>query len=495
MSKVLVIGVDGMDSIQLSELEEHLPNFKRLKEESPDVKLTSVFPPDSIPAWGSIYTGLNPAEHGIVNFIDPNSEETRIVFKELHKYYRGRTFWDFASENGKMVCVLLPYSIYPPWEVNGVMVCRTLEIVGGDFPLKAYPEKIYDEFKLSDFNVNMFHGFPSKRNLGKFVDACKKRTIGEAKLGLRFLNNYDADLYFIYFSALDAIQHTFWNYYDEEHPDYPGENKYQTVIKDFYILFDEILGKFLTAVDNDTTTIVLSDHGHGMRPVNLVNVNEILRRKGLLSSNIKNKKIKNPFQQKEKIKRVLANLIGIVGVGNFTLKLVEIFPILKRTLSTPNYINWEETVAYVSAIAGIKSYSEGGIVLNKNVKDLDYEPVREVILRELSEITDSTTGENLMKWICKREDLYSGKHINKYPDIVFELKEGFGVGWDIHESIIGKSGMSRFQSGSHKRYSPVFLVSNLRDDKSIKKDMTLMDVGPMVLEDLRVKRDLIREKI
>jgi predicted AlkP superfamily phosphohydrolase/phosphomutase len=487
MSKVLVIGIDGMDSIQLSKLEEHLPNFKRLKEESPDIKMTSVFPPDSIPAWGSIYTGLNPAQHGIVNFIDPNSEETKIVFKELHKYYCGRAFWDVASESGKKVCVLLPYSIYPPWHVNGVMVCRILELVDENFPLKTYPEEIYDEFNLSDFNVNLFHGFPSKRNLGKFVDACKKRTIDEAELGLRFLKGYDADLYFIYFSALDAIQHTFWNYYDKIHPDYPGENKYQSVIKDFYVLFDEFLGKFLDAADENTTTIVLSDHGHGMRPVKLVNINEILRRKGLLISNIKNKRFGNPIQQKEKLKKVLANLVSIVGVGNVALKLIERFPMIKNTIGTPNYINWEETVAYISAISGIKSYSEGGVMINKNVKDVDYERVRESVIKELSDIQNPVTGDNLMKWICNREDLYNGEYITKYPDIVFELKGGFGVGWDINGEIIGKSSMSRFQPGSHLRSSPVFLVSNLGDGISVKEDMVLMDLKAVVLEVLGVE--------
>ena len=414
MSKVLVIGIDGMDVIQVSKFEKYMPNFSRLKQNSPDIKLKSVFPPDSIPAWGSIYTGLNPAEHGVVNFVDPTNDEFKIKFQEVHKSYEGRTFWDIASKKGKKVCILLPYAIYPPWPVNGAMVCRSLDVVNEDFPLKTYPEELFEEFNLNEINVNLFHGFPSKRNYPKFIESCKKRTLQESELGLRFLKNYDADLYFIYFSALDAIQHTFWNYCDEKHPDYPGENSYQNVIRDFYILMDDILGKFISLIDDDTRLIILSDHGHGMRPVNLVNINEILREKGYLKVNVKNSTKINPFRQKETIKKILAQTIGVIGVGNLGLKFVEKFPIIKKGLSTPNYINFDETTAYLSAISGLKSYSEGGILINKNLQKSDYNKIIEQIIKELSEVRHPETGENLMEWICKRENLFDGTCVLVY---------------------------------------------------------------------------------
>jgi len=492
LSKVLVIGIDGMDSIQLSKFKEYLPNFHEFMKKSPDIKLKSVFPPDSIPAWGSIYTGRNPAEHGVINFIDPNNEEIKIRFKDIHKYYQGKTFWDIASQNGKRVCILLPYSIYPPWSVNGAMVCRSVDIVKKNFPLKVFPEELFEKFKLDEIEVNLFHGFPSKRNLNSFLKSCKNRTIQEAELGLKFLKNYNADLYFIYFSALDAVQHTFWKYCDENHPDYPGENKYKDVIKDFYHLMDNVLGKLLDSIDNKTTTIILSDHGHGMRPINIVNINEILRRKGFLKSTIQNKKINSPINQKERLKKLLAKTVDLIGIGNFGLKIIDNFPIFKNSLSKIDYMRWNETTAYLSAIAGIKSYSEGGIIINKDSKDNDYEKIREVVISELSEITNPDNGENLMKWICKREEIYDGKHIKKYPDIIFELKSDFGVGWDIHNSIIGKSSMSSFQPGSHKRYSPIFLIGNF--DGKLGNNLELMDVGPLILDILKIQRSFDFDK-
>ncbi|MDO8610499.1 MAG: alkaline phosphatase family protein [bacterium] len=478
--KIIVIGIDAFDFNQLTLFKENLPNFTKLQKINPDIRMTSVFPPDSIPAWGSIYTGLNPAEHGAINFMDAKDDKSKINFRDLHKYYKGRTFWDKASEQGKKVCIMLPFSIYPPWQVNGVMVCRTLDVVNEDFPLKTYPEDIYEKFGLSDFNVNLFHGFPSKRNLKKYIESMRKRTEAEAKLGLRFLEKYDADLYFIYFSALDAIQHTFWNYYDEKHPDYPGENPYKNIIKDFYVLFDKILGDYLNRIDDDTSVIVISDHGHGMRPVNLVNINEILRLKGYLHP-VKKSKIENPFNQKEKIKKSLSNVIATFGLGNFTLKLLSKFTLWKKVLASPSYIDFNRTVAYVSDLSGIKSYSQGGIIINKDVDGVEYENIRNKIIGELKEIIDPKTGRNLMKWIVKREELYEGKYLNRYPDILFELESDYGVGWSIYDSIIGKSSMSSFQPGSHMKDSPIFLVSKL-GGIYIKKNILLMDIGDIILE-------------
>ena len=68
VNKVSVIGIDSMDSLLLLKYIDKLPNFKKLRENTPDIKMSSVFPPDSDTAWASIYTGLNPARHGVVNY-------------------------------------------------------------------------------------------------------------------------------------------------------------------------------------------------------------------------------------------------------------------------------------------------------------------------------------------------------------------------------------------------------------------------------------------
>ena len=77
MAKLLIIGIDSMDRELVSKYLDSLPNFRKIIEESPKIRSASVFPPDSDTAWASIYTGLNPTKHGIVEFVDPLDPKER----------------------------------------------------------------------------------------------------------------------------------------------------------------------------------------------------------------------------------------------------------------------------------------------------------------------------------------------------------------------------------------------------------------------------------
>ena len=98
--------------------------------------MSSVFPPDTTPAWATIHTGLNPASHGIINFVNiADKKGSYVPFKIRDELSKGKTFWDVASKNGKKVCIVLPQNIYPGWEVNGCLVCRTNRVDDDDHPL------------------------------------------------------------------------------------------------------------------------------------------------------------------------------------------------------------------------------------------------------------------------------------------------------------------------------------------------------------------------
>ncbi len=142
MSKVLIIGIDALDSILLSRFESDLPYLRKLRQESPDIKLTSVQPPDSDTAWASIHTGLNPAKHGIVHFIDPLDKASSLLSEEpSNANLRGNTYWDYAGKCGKRVCILFPHLCYQAWEVNGVMVARPT--IGDN--IQVFPQSISEE--------------------------------------------------------------------------------------------------------------------------------------------------------------------------------------------------------------------------------------------------------------------------------------------------------------------------------------------------------------
>jgi predicted AlkP superfamily phosphohydrolase/phosphomutase len=475
MSKVLVIGIDSMDSELLSKYIDDLTNFKKLKETTPSVKMESVFPPDSDTAWATIYTGLNPAEHGVVGFVDPLQKSVEIQTKESEAdLIRNNTFWDQASASGKKVTVLLPHIAYPPWEVNGIMVSRSRiedEVV-------VYPEN----FNYDINSLNSPKGVPRKdvKSLQKFIDAYKKLLIDEKNFFLKMLKQ-EWDLFFCYSSCLDAIQHYFWNFCDENDPNYEPGNPFQDVIKDFYILTDQMIGDMIKNVDDDVVSIVLSDHGHHGRPPKLININEILRRNGL----IKKKDMNTIDSSMEKFKKKGIEWVGKYNLGWIASKITKISPNSTNFFVSNRSLDLESSAAYVTDLSGIKAYTYGGI----KVKDSNnYEIIRNKII----EIIRDELKDKLV-FLLKREELYSGKYISKYPDLLLQLKDGYGLGNNINTDIITEAYSSNIVPGSHRRDSPIFFITN---SPTTVDSVKLEDISPTILDalDLNNKNPLSNGK-
>jgi len=164
-AKVIIIGIDSMDSILLNKFIEELPNFKQLKHECPNLYLKSVFPPDSDTAWASIYTGLNPAKHGVVNFVDPLQKSIHLQTKEGEAdLIRGNTLWDILTKHGYKSCILLPHIAYPPWDINGIMISRS-RIKDDVISIPEMP----NSYNLNELNA--LKGVPKKdkNSLSRFI--------------------------------------------------------------------------------------------------------------------------------------------------------------------------------------------------------------------------------------------------------------------------------------------------------------------------------------
>lgn len=487
MTKIVILGIDGLDSKLISKFEDDLPNFRELKSKTPEVNFKSVYPHDSETAWASIYTGLNPAKTGIINFKNPFDEkEAKNVYidseEEISHSFRKKTFWDILSNKNKKCCVIFPHATYPPWEINGIMISRTMRTDDKKYPPKSCPEIIEQRYKLS--GLNTIKESPSNYSaMNNLIKASKDLLKTETEFALDLLKEENWDMFFLYSSTIDYIQHCFWNHYDENDPTYVENSLFKDVIKDFYISYDKILGKFLDSADSEDITMVFSDHGHGMRPVKLVNINEVLRKEGFLVSKIQKPNYSDTHYLMEKFKEKLSSFISNYGLAKVTRKVLNIFPSGRNIYARPLSIDWDKSKACVSDPSGLKAYSYGGIMINKsNVESDEYENLRDSIINKLSNVKDLDTDEKLIKWISRREDLYSGKYNSRYPDIVFELKNDYGVGWAVYDDLISNSKTHRIQPGGHKADSPVFLISNLKEKEIIKKDIELMDIFPSILD-------------
>ncbi len=478
MTRLLFIGIDALDAVQVDKFGDLLPNIRRLRETGHYVRFESVWPPDSETAWASIYTGWNPARHGVFRFVDPLEKTATYVLEEPENgMLKGNTFWDLAGSAGCRVNVLFPHVGYPAWPVNGLMITRA-SVGEGVSITPPEASRIYNLEGLS--GVKGLIG----RHGEAYLKAIRQLVERQLELNLTLLADNDWDLFFSYWSALDLIQHQFWAYCDPGDPTYPGDSPFRYAIHDFYVLHDQIVGRLLEQVDKNTTVIVMSDHGHGMRPIRLFNINRLLREHGYLFL-----KAGTSDTSSGLIRRAKAGVMDTVtrfGIGNYVANAMKLAPWVKK-LYIGNNLDLDRTIACTTDMSGIKAYAYGGIrIARQNLNGRSYEKTCEEIMALLWQVHDPEQGTGpIIRWIKPREELYSGPHIGEYPDLVFELNPAYGAGWDATGSLFDVSHTHNLYSGSHLGGNALFMMAGPNAER-VSRAPTMMDIAPTVLDVLGV---------
>jgi predicted AlkP superfamily phosphohydrolase/phosphomutase len=138
-TKVIVLGIDGMDPSFVERHWDALPNLRALRDQGYFGRLRTTTPPQSPVAWSTFITGLDPDKHGIYDFVHRNPV-TREPFSSLSK-----------TEEPKFVLpigpYLLPLSSAHVWSLrHGTPFWRTLSdhgvaVIVQHIPTNYPPEK------------------------------------------------------------------------------------------------------------------------------------------------------------------------------------------------------------------------------------------------------------------------------------------------------------------------------------------------------------------
>lgn len=125
--KVVVLGIDAMDPAITERLmqEGRLPNFERLKASGAYARLKTTVPPESVVAWTTFLTGLNPGSHGVYDFImrDPktyfpylslNGVSTAKGKTKIEIFRKGDAFWKTLSRNNIPCFIYFCPNTFPP---------------------------------------------------------------------------------------------------------------------------------------------------------------------------------------------------------------------------------------------------------------------------------------------------------------------------------------------------------------------------------------------
>lgn len=260
MSKRLfILGLDATPpSLLFDKFRGELPNFSRLLDGSVYGRLRSCDPPITIPAWMVMFTGRSPGELGVYGFrnrVPGSYNEFSIPSSRDIKHIK---IWELIARRGyKSVVVGVPPT-YPPQPINGWMVTGFL--TPSDKSRFTYPPSLRNEIK-SIVDKYVFDVVFRREDRDSVYRELVDMTVNRLKVIDYLLDNKPWNLFVYMEIGVDRVQHAFWKYFDDEHPRYTRHGEYSDAILNYYRLLDNWLGTFLDRFGDDTSILVVSDHG------------------------------------------------------------------------------------------------------------------------------------------------------------------------------------------------------------------------------------------
>jgi predicted AlkP superfamily phosphohydrolase/phosphomutase len=439
---VVLLGIDGLDPLVIEEHLDQLPALSRLHAAGLVSRLESIFPPDSIPAWITIFTGQAPAEHGVLESIDYLAKNKAAAFDAAPELLRGRTFWDELSRRGYRVAVLNPFMAYPAWDVNGVMVS------GPVFVDESEPSVTPSGAELGPLpQLGGVVDFPNPKTMKAFLESSVETTREQVDFALRVLEKEQPDFLFLNILTIDRIQHFVWRFADPDDPTYPGKSDLSNGIVAAYKAIDDCIDRFTTALGPAGTLMALSDHGHGRRCTRMVYVDELLRRAGLVATGNVTSRLRTLLLER-------AKRVGLAIAYRFELEpqayaLARRIPGRKALKNSSYAVSGSQSLARVSRAFGRNS--SGGIEIRAGLPEAERNRVRAAVIDLMRDLLDPVSGTRVCRWVKSREDVVDGEFAERFPDVLFELEEEYGVDFGVFGPTFADDTMHRRISGGHRR--------------------------------------------
>lgn len=433
-NKVLIVGLDGANPDKFFKWVEEgkLPNIAKIYKEGSSGTLRSTTPPLTPVAMASLLTGKNPGSHGIFSF------EKKATFSyETHFVnsldIKENTLPEILSKNGKKVIMVNVPMTYPPKSVNGILISGFPGSISSNF---TFPPELREKLLSTDYKMEAINYVKGKEKefLGDILSVSDKKS----KLAVQLMKENEWDLFMIFYTEDARLQHFFS---DEE------------TVLNLYKKLDKDIGELIETAGNDTKVIIFSDHGFD-KVKKTFNINAWLYENDLLK------------------------IRGGIPLIDWIIELInKIFPI-KQTVKSSE-INWKSTEAYTSA------FYSGNIVINLKGREPEgivntdkYESLKNSIIDKLKQVKDPDTGDLIIEKVLKKEEVYSGRHVDSAPDIIVLMKE---------YNMIGGSHNDALFLAPREKSIPVedgIIMSNM---KLNLKDASIIDIMPTLLKILDIK--------
>jgi predicted AlkP superfamily phosphohydrolase/phosphomutase len=263
----------------------------------------------------------------------------------------------------------------------------------------------------------------------------------ERKMLTYALERFEEGLLFFYFSSVDQGCHMLWQYTDPQHPAYVADEFLIGSIRTLYRQMDEALGEILEKAGEDTTVVVMSDHGFSPFYWQ-VDLNSWLLERGYV-------RLKDPLRR-------------------------DGFPLFTN-------VEWSATQAYAVGLNGLYVNLRGREHQGVVSQGYAYQALLDLLQKDLLEMVDPRNGRHPVTYVLRTGRDYAGAASNRAPDIIVGYAWGYRSSW---KSPLGEFPREVFQdnldpwSGDHSidyREVPGVLVTNrkITADRPALYDLTV----------------------
>ena len=282
--KVLLIGWDAADWKIINDLMDRgrMPHTQKLVEGGTMGNLRTLSPVLSPMLWTSIATGKRPGKHGIYGFSEPNATGTGV--QPMNNTSRKcKAIWNILNQNDLRSLVVGWWPSHPAEPIDGVMVSDFFHKAPqkpGDpwklLPRCVHPNELTDplsEFRVHPMELTRQDILPFLPNGGEIDQDIDRRVNSVMRVlaecstihatATELLKKQEWDFAAIYYDAIDHFCHGFMKYHPPQQPQISDDDFriYQHVVTTGYIFHDMMLGRLLELTNEDTTVMLISDHG------------------------------------------------------------------------------------------------------------------------------------------------------------------------------------------------------------------------------------------
>ena len=445
--KVFVLGLDSIPpELLFDRWLDQLPNIKRLISNSIYGSMKSTIPAITCPAWVSMMTSANPGRLGLYGFRNRSSYDYEGLSFANSSTIRQDTVWDILSKIGKKVVVVGVPITYPPKPVNGCMVtCFMTPDTTCDY---TYPHELKAEVESVSngyiFDVGEFRSDNKDTILRTIYDMTEKRF----RLTRHFIRFKEWDFFMVVEMGPDRIHHTFWKYFDQDHPKHIRGSQYQNAILNYYKYLDEEIGDTLKLLSDDTLILVVSDHG-AKKMVGGICINEWLIQNGYL------KLVQYPSETTQ---------------------------FNKLIVDWENTMVWGEGGYYGRIFMNVKGREPSGVIAPQH-----YEHFRNELIRKLEDLRDEH-GRNINTKVFKPEDIYTECN-GIPPDLIVYYGDlsWRSIGSVGNRTIWASENDTGPDDANHSQYG-IFIMRNGKGQYGVRREgVTLYDIAPTILNYMGVK--------